>query len=234
MKWRLFYARLDKVLYIASKQCILDDLLAALSSREQLPSRPTPLPGQGTESREWRSVRPDGPCHDPRAARALEGRAARVSLGLGRGQPAGVPGESRPVVERGPGDGCDPEYRVPGATRSGNVQRQADRLFAVHFYCPDGGKYELSADGKRVTCSVHGSAEAPRQLAAGGRQPHGPAAQRVRRRDRGLDLPRRRPARRGHDRAEMILDAASGAMLEKKMGEKKMIFLSPIFLSSRD
>jgi hypothetical protein len=57
-----------------------------------------------------------------------------------------------------------------GATRSGDVQRQADRLFAVHFYCPDGGKYELSADGKRVTCSVHGSADAPRQLSvpAGG------------------------------------------------------------------
>ena len=50
--------------------------------------------------------------------------------------------------------------------RSGDVQRQADRLFGVHFYCPDGGKYELSADGKRVTCSVHGSADAPRQLAA--------------------------------------------------------------------
>jgi hypothetical protein len=53
-----------------------------------------------------------------------------------------------------------------GAARSGDVQREAGRLYAVHFYCPDGGKYELSADGKRVTCSVHGSAEAPRQLNA--------------------------------------------------------------------
>jgi hypothetical protein len=53
-----------------------------------------------------------------------------------------------------------------GATRSDDVQQEAERLFGVHFYCPDGGKYELSADGKRVTCSIHGSIDAPRQLSA--------------------------------------------------------------------
>ena len=46
------------------------------------------------------------------------------------------------------------------------VLRQAERLYSTHFYCPDGGKYEVSADGKEVTCSVHGSAHSPKQLAA--------------------------------------------------------------------
>ena len=45
VKWRLFYARLDNVLYIASKQFILEDLVAA---KAKLPSPPAPLPkGEG-------------------------------------------------------------------------------------------------------------------------------------------------------------------------------------------
>src|SRR5262249_13195354 len=45
------------------------------------------------------------------------------------------------------------------------LRRLADRLHTVHFFCPEGGQYELSPDGKTVTCSVHGSALAPRQPA---------------------------------------------------------------------
>ena len=45
-----------------------------------------------------------------------------------------------------------------GQAKVDDVHRQADALHAVHFFCPDGGKYEVSADGKQVTCSVHGTA----------------------------------------------------------------------------
>jgi hypothetical protein len=41
---------------------------------------------------------------------------------------------------------------------------QADNLHSVHFFCPDGGRYEADADGSQVTCSVHGTAAEPRQL----------------------------------------------------------------------
>ena len=43
------------------------------------------------------------------------------------------------------------------------AQRLADELYAVHFFCPEGGKYLLSPDGKTCSCSVHGSARDPRQ-----------------------------------------------------------------------
>ena len=46
------------------------------------------------------------------------------------------------------------------------VGREADSLYGVHFFCPDGGRYELSANGSEMACSVHGSALAPRQMAA--------------------------------------------------------------------
>src|SRR5262249_8605076 len=46
------------------------------------------------------------------------------------------------------------------------VHRLADRLYTAHFFCPEGGHYRLAADGKAMTCSVHGTALAPRQPVA--------------------------------------------------------------------
>ena len=163
VKWRLFYARLDNVLYIASKQCILDDLAAG---KGKLPSPPAPLPpaeygrmGEGrlgpaahamirVRPEHWKAVLPEYRLGWEECSR----QACLDNLG--------------PLSSVGRAMAATRSTGYPGATRSGDVQRQADRLFGVHFYCPDGGTYELSADGKRVTCSVHGSADAPRQLAA--------------------------------------------------------------------
>jgi len=44
--------------------------------------------------------------------------------------------------------------------------RQADHLHGIHFFCPEGGTYRLTPDGKTMTCSVHGSALDPRQPTA--------------------------------------------------------------------
>jgi hypothetical protein len=46
------------------------------------------------------------------------------------------------------------------------VHRLADRLYGAHFFCPEGGHYLLSPDGRSVTCSVHGSSLSPRQPSA--------------------------------------------------------------------
>jgi hypothetical protein len=43
------------------------------------------------------------------------------------------------------------------------IVREADRLHGVHHFCPEGGRYVLSPDGKQMTCTVHRSAMAPRQ-----------------------------------------------------------------------
>jgi hypothetical protein len=50
-----------------------------------------------------------------------------------------------------------------GADRGPEAQRLAEQLYAVRFFCPDGGRYTLSADGKECSCTAHGSARLPRQ-----------------------------------------------------------------------
>jgi hypothetical protein len=47
-----------------------------------------------------------------------------------------------------------------------HLRHLSARLYDAQFFCPDGGQYVLSADRRRVTCNVHGSAAAPRQLAS--------------------------------------------------------------------
>src|SRR5262249_42219054 len=49
--------------------------------------------------------------------------------------------------------------------RGREAQRLADRLYGVHFFCPEGGRYLLSPSGKTCRCSVHGSVLKPRQPA---------------------------------------------------------------------
>ena len=46
------------------------------------------------------------------------------------------------------------------------VLRCAAQIHGERYYCPDGGRYALSADGKQVVCEHHGSRERPRQAAA--------------------------------------------------------------------
>jgi hypothetical protein len=44
-------------------------------------------------------------------------------------------------------------------------------MYAVHFYCPEGGRYVLGADGRSCSCSVHGTADEQKQpLAADDRR----------------------------------------------------------------
>jgi hypothetical protein len=47
-----------------------------------------------------------------------------------------------------------------------DVRERVARFYGVRPFCPDGGTYSLSADGRRCTCSVHGDPQDPRQLAA--------------------------------------------------------------------
>jgi hypothetical protein len=38
-----------------------------------------------------------------------------------------------------------------------DAHTSADRLFGYHAFCPDGGHYHLTEDGKFVRCTVHGT-----------------------------------------------------------------------------
>jgi len=39
----------------------------------------------------------------------------------------------------------------------------AEQLLGAHVFCPDGGHYVVSADDKKVQCTVHGDVLSPRQ-----------------------------------------------------------------------
>lgn len=148
LKWRFFFARIDNGLYIASKPYILDDLRAAAVDRAKGgDGGPVGHAMVRIRARNWQRV-----LTDYRLGWAENNREACLN-NLGPLASAG-----RAVVAASP-NASPPE-------RDRQLRQLADRLHAVHFFCPEGGHYHLSADGKSVTCDVHGSALAPKQPSA--------------------------------------------------------------------
>ncbi|MFO0875903.1 MAG: DUF1559 domain-containing protein [Gemmataceae bacterium] len=144
LTWRLFWGRIGKGLYIASKPFILEDLLAASEKQEQ-----TPPAAQGPEAhglirlrpRHWNRVLADyrlgwAECNRQACQHNL-GPLSSLHRALGEGKPS---------------DDVEKSLRLAGM-----------RLFGVQFFCPDAGRYVTSPDGKTVTCSIHGSATSARQ-----------------------------------------------------------------------
>ncbi len=157
VKWRVFFARIDGGLYVASKKFILDDLAAASklakagqdeSTEGKTDDGPTAHAMVRVRPENWKETLPD------------------FKLGWAEG--------SREACLNNLG----PLSSVARAVASQNanatideVLREADSLYGVHFYCPDGGRYEFAADGnrpgvRRIVCSLHGDAANPRQLLA--------------------------------------------------------------------
>ncbi len=151
IKWRMFFARIGDGLYIASKRFILDDLAEAnramaKARAEGKPRRESPNAHAMVRVRpkNWNEVLPSF-----RMGWAEGSRGACLN-NLGP-----LSSVARAVTAS-----------RKGAAKPGEIHRQADHLHAVHFFCPDGGRYRLSPDGKEMTCSVHGTALHPRQPAA--------------------------------------------------------------------
>jgi hypothetical protein len=140
VKWRVFVARLDDGLYIASKQFILEDLAAM--KKPKAAEGPVAHGMVRVRPKHWKEVLPEFQLGWEENAR----EACLNNLGP-------ISSVARALAASGDGRATPEE-----------VLRQADKLHAVHFFCPDGGKYLVSADGKEVTCSVHGSLAKPTQL----------------------------------------------------------------------
>ncbi|HZY85404.1 MAG TPA: hypothetical protein VFE78_11275, partial [Gemmataceae bacterium] len=152
LKWRFFTARIGKAFHVATKQYILEDLIAAEASR-------TGKGDSGPAAHAMIRVRPENwkkTLADYRLGWSENNRQACL-CNLG---PLSQVGRAFGAAAAG-GD-----YTEALAARRGReVCRQADRLHAVHFFCPDGGAYLLGRDGRAVTCSLHGWARQPRQHA---------------------------------------------------------------------
>jgi hypothetical protein len=153
-KWRFFWGRIGGGLYIASKPFIMEDLLAleaAKSKAESGARAGDPGPSAHAMIRmrpqNWNQV-----LTDYRLSWAENNREACLN-------------NLRPLANVGRALAA----RAGGAAQPGTgVFERARRLYGVHFFCPEGGHYALSGDGKTCTCSVHGTVLAPHQPAAPG------------------------------------------------------------------
>jgi hypothetical protein len=144
VRLRWYYARIGRGLYIASEPCVLHDLLA-LQAEEAcgepahalVKIRACNWKHELTYNRRGWAENERQACIHNLGPLSSVARAVTASLGLiGEDELAGL-------AER--------------------IVEEADRLHQVHFACPAGGHYVLSADGQHMTCSVHGSALEPHQ-----------------------------------------------------------------------
>jgi hypothetical protein len=170
--WRLHWGRIGRGFYIASKPFILTDLEAATAEASKAKKKGKTRPDTETTAHAMLRLRPrnwDRVLPGYRLAWAENNRRA-CQANLGPLASAGRATLARPgkaPVKPGEGD---------GAERARHALQLADRLYAVRLFCPEGGRYSLSADGKTCTCSVHGTLAAPEQGLAPKEGARGPVA----------------------------------------------------------
>jgi hypothetical protein len=156
VKLRFFWARIGNGLYLASKPFILDDLHALEVERAKgnkvKPALPDPAGHAVVKVRaaNWNRVLPDY-----RLSWAENNRRACLNnLGPLASVGRAVVASSQAGAKR-----TLPELSLL-------TRQTADQLYGVHFFCPEGGRYELTPDGRTCRCSVHGWAADPVQAPA--------------------------------------------------------------------
>jgi hypothetical protein len=161
VKLRFFGARIGDGYFVATKPFILEDLLAAEAGRAKSGGA-TGAAGEsnpvGHAMVRVRAERWDQVLQDYRLSWAENNREACLNnlsalAGAGRANAAGLqPGASA---------------AAPPSEEAGRAARErAAKLYGTHFFCPEGGRYLLAADGKSVACDKHGDEQRPRQAAA--------------------------------------------------------------------
>jgi hypothetical protein len=156
VKWRFFWARIGGGLYIASKPFILEDLQAAHNARlkekedRKQDADTTAHALLRLRPKNWSQVLPDyrlSWAENNRQA-CLHNLGPLSSVGRAVLAEAEAREDGKPLTE---------------AQLSKEVQRFTERFYAVQLYCPEGGKYVYSPTTRTCACSVHGTADSPRQ-----------------------------------------------------------------------
>jgi hypothetical protein len=154
--WRMFWARVGNGLYLTNKQFVLDDLAEAAAQSAANPDKgPVAHAMVRLRPQNWNQVLPDYRLgwaeNDREACLNNVGPLSSMARSLASAM-----------------TNADDQKFVKA------LHEAAHRIYGVHFYCPEGGHYEVSKDRKSVSCSVHGTALMPTQPAAepGGRAPH--------------------------------------------------------------
>ncbi|HEV3115603.1 MAG TPA: DUF1559 domain-containing protein, partial [Gemmataceae bacterium] len=147
IKGRFFWARIGGGFYVASKKFILDDIQALSQRTPSKPAEPQPAAHAFLRIRaeHWDRV-----LNEFRLGWAENSRIACLNnVGPLSSVARSVHARAKPETQQSAG--------------LAEISRLADRMYDVHFFCPDGGRYELAGNGKSVACSVHGTALSPRQ-----------------------------------------------------------------------
>lgn len=171
LKLRFFWARIGGGLYIASRPFILEDLAAMEAERIRAASAGTSettttnalVHDFGPEGHAMVRVRPQNwneVLPDFRLSWAENDREACLN-NLGA-----LSGVSRALTARMPGGTTTTADGPTGEELDQLVWKYGDKFQAVHLFCPEGGRYTTSPDGRSVSCSIHGSVLDPRQPSA--------------------------------------------------------------------
>jgi hypothetical protein len=150
IKWRFFWSRVGDRLIFSSKPEIIEELsaLAAAPKAADAPAK-SPIEAHGLlriRPENWKQVLPDyrlGWAENNREA-CLNNLSRIGSVARAYASQKGAAADNNENFNR-------------------LIQRQADKIHAVHFFCPEGGQYIVTPDGKSVVCSAHGSVLEPRQ-----------------------------------------------------------------------
>jgi hypothetical protein len=148
IKWRIFWARIGNGLYIASKPFILEDLATANQSESGKPAADHGSVAHGMvriRAEHWDQVLPDY-----RLGWAENNRQACLN-NIGP-----LSSMARAVTAKRSSE---------GETEMTHLLDEITQSLGYHCFCPEAGHYVVSADGTSVTCSIHGSAQSPRQPA---------------------------------------------------------------------
>jgi hypothetical protein len=145
LKWRFFWSRIGDAVYVASKREVLDDLFALEHGEAASAAGMATEPAHGLVR-----MRPQ---HWDRVLSAYrlgweENNRQACLKNLGP-----LASLSRALASTGDGSSITLD----------RVEAYAERVYDVHHFCPDGGHYEVGADGKSVLCSVHGDVLDPHQ-----------------------------------------------------------------------
>ena len=145
IKWRFFWARLGGGLYVASQPFILEDLAAMASGEGEKPEET----GQVTAHAMVR-IRPGN------WSRVLD----NYQLGWAENNREACLHNIGPMTSLARAFAQSTAGKSAEQVHAGLISL-GERFYDAHFYCPDGGKYQMAPDGKSVVCTLHGSACLP-------------------------------------------------------------------------
>ncbi len=142
LTWRVYWGRIGDGLYLATRPFILEDLAAAHANGKRPPR--------------------SEPAHALLRVRPENWSAVLPGFNLGWAESLRGACQGNLVTIENVATGWND--RKPVILDAALLDRVA-RVYGARPFCPEGGKYELSADGRTCRCSIHGIPDDPKQPA---------------------------------------------------------------------